>query len=226
MRGNTLAAVALLLCLLAGLANAEQLSPNLTVEYGAVNSVIVGTGESAVAIYAVPQSHRSFVSKVLLTHHRRDVVTAAIPAIQKAAKAIAPESERALFETPSKWWGEFWTKRFHDYSQQSTKVLTATLPVAQWVKEGDHLQLGEIAFDVLETPGFTRGAVSYIANVDGRKIAFTGDLIYGDGKLFDLYSFQDAIPEAKIGGYHGHASRLAMLIPSLRKIGSIRVYCG
>ncbi|MFP6888122.1 MAG: MBL fold metallo-hydrolase, partial [Opitutales bacterium] len=74
----------------------------------------------------------------------------------------------------------------------------------------------------LDTPGFTRGAVSYVAMVDGRRTAFTGDLIYGDGKVFDLYSFQDAIPEARIGGYHGYAGRLADLISSLRKIKEVK----
>jgi glyoxylase-like metal-dependent hydrolase (beta-lactamase superfamily II) len=36
--------------------------------------------------------------------------------------------------------------------------------------------------------------------------------------LFDLYSFQDAIPEAKVGGYHGYGGRLADLVASLRKV--------
>ena len=52
----------------------------------------------------------------------------------------------------------------------------------------------------------------------GKRIACTGDLIYGDGKLFDLYSLQDAVPEAKARGYHGYAARAGDLIRSLRAI--------
>ena len=52
----------------------------------------------------------------------------------------------------------------------------------------------------------------------GKGIACTGDLIYGDGQLFDLSSLQDAVPEAKARGYHGYAARAGELIQSLRKI--------
>ena len=45
-----------------------------------------------------------------------------------------------------------------------------------------------------------------------------GDLIYGDGQIMDLYSLQDAVGEARIGGYHGYAGRIGDLINSLREI--------
>ena len=70
----------------------------------------------------------------------------------------------------------------------------------------------------MDTPGYTRGAVSYLMEIGGKHIACTGDLIYGDGQLFDLSSLQDAIPEAGTRGYHGYAGRAADLIGSLRKI--------
>jgi glyoxylase-like metal-dependent hydrolase (beta-lactamase superfamily II) len=53
---------------------------------------------------------------------------------------------------------------------------------------------------------------------DDIKYGFVGDIIFGDGQIFDLYSLQDAVPEAKIGGYHGYAGRLGDLIGSLRKV--------
>ena len=43
--------------------------------------------------------------------------------------------------------------------------------------------------------------MSYLLEADGRRIAFVGDLIYGEGQLLDLYSLQDAVPEAKLRGY-------------------------
>ena len=110
------------------------------------------------------------------------------------------------------------SKRFHYYTQQSTKVFVEPVKVDRWVKGGDVLEIGGLKIRVLDTPGFTRGAVSYLTVVEGRKVAFTGDLIYGDGQLFDLYSLQDAIPEARVGGYHGYAARLGDLVASLRKI--------
>jgi hypothetical protein len=51
-------------------------------------------------------------------------------------------------------------------------------------------------------------------------MACVGDLIYGDGQLFDLSSLQDAIPETKTRGYHGYAARSGDLIESLRKVAA------
>jgi len=69
---------------------------------------------------------------------------------------------------------------------------------------------------VLNTPGYTRGSVAYTMDLDGKKYAFTGDLITGDGKIPDLYSFQDSLDN--IAGYHGYATRLGQLISSLQLI--------
>ncbi len=200
--------------------SAEEILPHLSVYPGAVNGVLIKDGDTTVSVYGLPDKVE--VDHLLLTHHRRDVVTSAAKVIKAGAHVHAPDAERGLIEKPEAWWEAFWEKRFHDYSQQSTKVLVKPIRVDTWVKAEDEIKAGDYTFRVLETPGFTRGAVSYVAEIDGKRVAFTGDLIYGDGQLFDLYSFQDAIPEAKIGGYHGHASRLAVLIPSLRKIAATK----
>ncbi|MGZ0172289.1 MAG: MBL fold metallo-hydrolase [Planctomycetales bacterium] len=202
------------------LVSAEQLLPHVTFERGPINGVLIGEGPKQVAVYSKPASSTDKPAAILLTHHRRDVVVAANSTIAAGCRVYAPETERGLFDTPNAFWDSFWTKRFHDYGQQSTKILTAPLKVDQYVKGGGTMFAVGGKFEVIDTPGFTRGAVSYVSDIDGKRIAFTGDLIYGDGQLFDLYSFQDAIPEAKIGGYHGHASRLALLIPSLKKIAA------
>ena len=170
-------------------------------------------GSASVQVYRFGKSNQK-EGQVLLTHHRRDVI-AAIP---ERASVVAPQKEENLFSKTDDYWKTMSSKRFHYYAQQSTKVLAEPIKVDKWVSEGDVIDSSNIKFQVMETPGFTRGAVSYLAVVDGKRCAFTGDLIYGDGKIFDLYSFQDAIPEAKVGGYHGYGSRLADLITSLKSI--------
>lgn len=190
-----------------------QLTDTCQVELGAINGVCLRTSQGAVAIYGWDQP----VNEVLLTHGRRDVVWRARKAAEVAA-VIAPAKERDLLERGQDYWERFRESRFHDYSQQTTKVPTKSWPVKQWVNAGDKLQLSGTEFEVLHTPGFTRGSVSYVTELDGKRIGFTGDLIYGDGKLLDLYSFQDAIPNAQIRGYHGYAARLAELVDSLDRI--------
>ena len=172
------------------------------------NRFEVETGEQLVGIYAASQK----TTHTLLSHHRRDSVSSVMGTL------IAPDTELDLFEKTGIYWSGMASKRFHYYSQQSTKVLAEPVKVDRWVKGGDVLEIGGLKIRVLDTPGFTRGAVSYLTVVEGRKVAFTGDLIYGDGQLFDLYSLQDAIPEARVGGYHGYAARLGDLVASLRKI--------
>lgn len=201
---------------------AESISSSVTLERGPVNSVLVEQDGKRLAVYGASSEVTPKYELLLLTHHRRDVLCQARTAITAGASAVAPEAERELIEKPTEYWNAFTANRFHDYAQQSTKVLSHPLEIDRWVKEGNAVEWHGLLFDVVETPGYTRGAVSYIATIDDRRMAFTGDLIYGDGQLLDLYSFQDEIPEANIRGYHGYGSRLAQLVTSLRKIADAK----
>lgn len=200
----------------------EKLTPRLTFVREAINGAIIAKEGARLAVYGDPRKNAAAVDSVLFTHHRRDVIWAGRGLVKRGAKAIVPEKERSYFETPEKHWDDFIKIRLKDTAQQSTKMNTQPIVVARGVKEGDRVSWNGIEFQVLETPGFTRDAVSYLATIDGRKIAFTGDVIYGDGQIFDLYSFQDRIPAAKIGGYHGYGSRLAPLLDSLRKLAAAK----
>jgi len=199
---------------------ANDLPKSIKVVEGPVNGAIITANGKKLSVYGVPHGKAKDFDAVLVTHHRRDLVWAARRVNGDKLQVIAPAAEKALIEQPQAYWDAFVQKRFHDYDQQSTKILTSPLNVTRWVQEGDTIDWQGISIKVLDTPGFTRGGVSYVAKIDGKTIAFTGDCIYGDGKLFDLYSLQDAIPEANIRGYHGHASRLGKLLPSLQKIAA------
>lgn len=204
-----------------------QVTEHIRMQPGAINRVsIVKQGRMAV-VYGPPigaddeTSELGEVELALLTHHRRDVMWAAAPLDDSTAEVVAPQAESSLIESPTDFWTEFVTARFGDMSQQSTKVLARPFDIDRWVKDGDTCELGPLSFQVVATPGYTRGAVSYVIDIDGERVAFVGDLIYGDGQIFDLFSFQDAIPEAKIRGYHGYGSRLAELVESLQRIADL-----
>lgn len=203
-------------------AKADKLSSRVVIRTGVVNSAIIRGAKQTAVVYGAPEDSPPKADWVLLPHHRRDVVWAAESLIENGAKVIAPEAERALIETPEQFWGEFQQKRFHDYAQQTTKVLARGIKVDRWVSEGDTIDLGEVVLDVLETPGFTRGSVSYVARSEERTIVFSGDLIAGPGKLLDIYSYQDAIEEANIRGYHGYGGRFAALLASIEKVKALK----
>ncbi len=195
-------------------------APTFSIELGPVNGVLIENDGHRIAIYGWKAEDATNFEHVLLAHGRRDLVWKAKPLAAAGASVIAPTRERYSLENPVDFWNRFTTARFHDYAQQSTKLLGSPLSVDRWVKEGDTIPWRGLMIRTVETPGYTRGAVSYIAHIDNQKVAFTGDLIYGDGQVLDLYSFQDAIPTAQIRGYHGYGSRLAELVASLQKIAA------
>src|SRR4051794_30087392 len=203
--------IAAFLALAAMLARSQSLPEGIRFQQGAAsNTVLIG---GTTAVYGAPSAGvTSVVTRVLLTHARRDAISAG------GVPVIVPAAEKDFFVSPGAFWETLESARFHDYAQQTTKVPVAPLRVERTVSDGDTLDAGGIRIRVLATPGYTRGAVSYVLETGGKRIACTGDLIYGDGRLFDLYSLQDAVPEAKARGYHGYAARAGDLIRSLRTI--------
>jgi glyoxylase-like metal-dependent hydrolase (beta-lactamase superfamily II) len=197
---------------------AIQLSEHVSLIPGSVNGVCIEKDNARLVVYGDPSGIIENAEMVLFTHSRRDVVWAGRKLVENSATAVVPESDVDNFTKVEKFWNEFTTRRFHDYASQGTKILTKPLKVGRTVKPGENFSFKTIPIEVIDTPGYTRHAVSYLIEIDGIKYAFVGDIIYGNGKLFDLYSLQDAIEEAKIGGYHGWAGRMSILIDSLRKV--------
>jgi glyoxylase-like metal-dependent hydrolase (beta-lactamase superfamily II) len=206
-----------LVLIVAAAAGGEPLPSGVRFLPGAVNGLLV---QGEVLVYGDAGGDLKAVPYVLFTEARRDVVWAGVPLVARGAAAVVPERERALFENPGAFWADYETQRFHDYSEVNTKVPREPLVVSRAVHGGEILDLDGIRVEVIDTPGYTRGAVSYWLEIGGKRIACTGDLIYGDGQLFDLSSLQDSVPEAKAQGYHGYAARAGDLIESLRKIAA------
>jgi len=194
----------------------ETIGPGVSFVSGPVNGVLIERPGGVVAVYGDPRPKPSPARMVLFTHHRRDVVWAGRTVVRQGAQAVAPEAEKALFSGVPDFWSRYRTARFHDYANQSSRILAEPVPLARTVRGGDIVE----GIQVLDTPGYTRGAVSYLIEAGGKRIACTGDLIYGDGRIFDLYSLQDAVPVAKEDGYHGYAARAGDVVASLRKVAA------
>jgi glyoxylase-like metal-dependent hydrolase (beta-lactamase superfamily II) len=56
-------------------------------------------------------------------------------------------------------------------------------PVNVELREGQLVQVGDIQLQTIETPGHSRGHVSYLLEQSGRKILFGGDLIFFGGEI-------------------------------------------
>ena len=197
-------------------AGPDRITPSLEMKSGSVNGAFIERNGKILAIYGDPSGKINDVEMVLFTHFRRDLTRAGLELLKNGAKGVIPSGESIYFKGCDSVWNSISENRFHDYYCQTSKILTIQVKDSREVKGGDVIFWEDIEIDVLSTPGYTRNAVTYITKIDGKKIAFTGDLIFNDGKLFDLYSFQDSYHD--IGGYHGYASRLGSLIKSLQII--------
>lgn len=208
---------------------------NLSIEFypGTVNSVILKSGDRCFAIYGAPaQPDKTWnIEAVALTHARREVMTDQLlewakgvdSESERSLRILAPDSMRNKLMDPATVWAAEWSGQYHNYAQQTSRLPTQIVPVTEWLEDGSVIQWNEFSIQALKTPGYTRDSVSYLITApDGFRAVAVGDLIQGDGKIPDLYSFQDAIPEAGIRGYHGYAARLADLRQSLEKIAALK----
>jgi glyoxylase-like metal-dependent hydrolase (beta-lactamase superfamily II) len=196
----------------------DQITAGVQVVRGPVNGVLIERGGETLAIYGDPRPDPAKARQVLFTHHRRDVAWAARLMVERGTAAVAPEAEKALFTDVEMFWNRYRTARYHDYENQSSRILASPIPLSRTVRGGDTIGWQGLAIQVMDTRGYTRGAVSYLVEIDGKRIACVGDLIYGDGQLLDLFSLQDAIPQVQEDGYHGWAARAGDIVQSLRKV--------
>ncbi len=217
---QTTALAAGLACLPACTESGGQLPEEIRLLSGPVNGAAITRDNTNLVFYGDPNGELAAAEKVLFTHHRRDVVWAGRTLAEQGAKVVAPVVESIYFDGAEEFWERFQTERFHDYAQQSTKILADALPIDEPARGGRAVNWRGIAIEVLDTPGYTRGSVSYLVELGGKRVAFTGDLIYSGGRIFDLYSLQDAIEETETRGYHGYAARAADVLASLRKLAA------
>lgn len=159
------------------------------------------------------------VEMICLTQHRRPNALGAYPfAEEQGAQVIVSEKDRPLFDNVEAYWNN-WRNRWRLYHfQPGPQVLPRRLAVARTVKEGDSLEWRGVTLRVLETPGATEGAVSYCVDVDGKRLAFIGDVMCGSGQVWDLYSLQKGF--RKVGDYHGFLGMREPLIESLHKLAA------
>ncbi|HYZ84173.1 MAG TPA: MBL fold metallo-hydrolase [Bryobacteraceae bacterium] len=192
----------------------SRLPPQIRFEPGPVNSVRIGPD---IAVYSSGKAAEG-VRRLLLTAARRD----SIGAIGAGASLFVPSTESHLFTAPEKFWEALEEGRFHDYAQKSTKVPVRALAGVQPVEDGFEILAGDVRIRAIATPGYTAGSLSYLIEASGKRVICSGDLVYGEGQIRDLYSLQDAVPEAKARGYHGYAARAEDLIASLRKLAALK----
>ena len=201
----------------------NRLSEHLAVYHGAINVGIIRDGDrawlidcgDAAVLPAVMKTRTRRVEQVLFTHHHRDQACGAGELVANGAKLLVPEAERKWFEKVKDYWNDPRT-RWHIYQFHPHRLMLAeSLPVADVVRDGQTLELGPARVHVLATPGHTDGSVSYLVEVDGRRVVFCGDAIYDAGQVWDIHSLQKG---TQTKDYHGFLGARAELKESLARI--------
>lgn len=129
------------------------------------------------------------VTDVLLTHHHRDQAQGLPRAAAAGIGVWVPPIERELIEDIDRRWQFRQIANDYDLRQDRFSILEQ-VPVAGTVSEYQTRRYGGFDVYTLPTPGHTIGSVTYLVAVDGRRLAFTGDLLYAPGKVWSLAATQ------------------------------------
>jgi len=204
-----------------------KLSEHLYVYRGPINVGIVREGAKAMLIDcgdgrvagALKRLGVETVERVLFTHHHRDQACGAGLLAAGGARIIAPAAERDHFDKVADYWADP-KRRWHLYELRPHHLMLAEpVGVDATVAGGQTLEWGAARLRVLDTPGHTDGSVSYVVDVDGRRVAFCGDAIYDTGRLWEIHSLQKGTVTTD---YHGFLGAREQLAGSLGRIKAAR----
>lgn len=129
------------------------------------------------------------VTDVLVTHHHRDQVQGLARAVAGGARVWVPPLERELIEDASAHWESRQLENDYDLRQDKFSLLES-VPVAGTVDEYRRRTYGGHELYTLPTPGHTAGSVTYLVESEGRRLAFSGDLVHAGGKVWSLAATQ------------------------------------
>src|SRR6059058_5949070 len=168
---------------------ADDVAPGVAMLRDTCNVYVLRAGREAVlvdfgagtALDRLDELGVERVTDVLLTHHHRDQLQGLARAAAAGIRIWAPPVERELIEDVDRHW--LVRPLDNDYDLRDDRFsLLEQVPVTGEAAEYRTRRYG--AFDVftLPTPGHTVGSVTYLVELGGRLLAFTGDLVYGEGK--------------------------------------------
>ncbi len=125
----------------------------------------------------------------LHTHHHRDQCWGDPRLVAHGARIAVPEHERHLFEQAELFWQ---AKRVYDnYNDRNTFfTIGENIPVAATLDDYETFTWRGYRFHVLPAKGHTGGSSMLLAEIDGRLVAFTGDLMAAGGRLYQLHAME------------------------------------
>lgn len=199
----------------------SQLSHHLIVNHDHVNTGIIRHGTRALLIdpsgntlqNTLDELGITQIDQIIYTHHHRDNTSGF--SIQENVRIGVPADEEQWFSNVESFWNDA-KYRWHLYScHPHNLMLPHSIPVTDTYVNDTQFTWGSAVITVMDTPGHTDGSITYMVNIDDQLIAFTGDLIYDEGRIWDLYSLQKG---QQTTDYHGFLGARDELKDSLEKV--------
>ncbi len=178
-------------------AKPEKISDNLFLLEDTCNVYLIRKADRAVLIDFGSGKILDFLAEIgvsridwiLHTHHHRDQAQGDLLAVAQRIPIAVPEHERQFFEAVENFWRNRRIFELYDVKNDFFSI-TKNVPVTALLR--DYATFSWEGFDlfVQPTPGHTPGSITLVTNVDGKKVAFSGDLIHSPGKVQTLYDLQ------------------------------------
>ena len=201
-------------------AKPEQLSDNLFLLRDTCNVYLIRQGDSALLVDFGSGRILDYLSDlniqrvewILHTHHHRDQAQGDHLAQARNIPIAVPQFERQFFAEAENFWRNRRIYELYDVKNDFL-TLTSDVPVSLLLRDYRTFQWRGLAFFVQPTPGHTPGSVSLVTEIDGRKVAFSGDLIHSSGKVQTLYDLQY---------YYGEHEGVDLSIYSLNELARLQ----
>ncbi len=178
-------------------AKPEKLSDNLFLLEDTCNVYLVRKADRAVLIDFgsgkildfLPELGVSRIDWILHTHHHRDQAQGDLLAVAQRIPIAVPEHERQFFEAVENFWRNRRIFELYEVKNDFFSI-TKNVPVTALLRDYATFSWEGFDFFIQPTPGHTLGSITLVGKVDGRNIAFSGDLMHSPGKVQTLYDLQ------------------------------------
>jgi glyoxylase-like metal-dependent hydrolase (beta-lactamase superfamily II) len=126
---------------------------------------------------------------VLHTHHHRDQCQGDKRANARDIPIAVPAHERPYFDEVEVFWNSRQIYDIYDV-RQTFYTLAQSVKVERSLVDYETFEWGPYKLFIQPTPGHSLGHIALIGDVDGRRVAFTGDLVRHPGRVQALYDLQ------------------------------------